>query len=44
VLGDSANGIEGTLAGDGILLVVELLLQKLDSPGALSVLMFVVPC
>ena len=38
VLGNSADGIEGALAGDGILLVGELLLQKLDSPGDLLVL------
>jgi hypothetical protein len=33
VLGDGADSVEGTLAGDGILLAGELLLQHLDSPG-----------
>jgi hypothetical protein len=37
VLGNSADGIEGALAGNGILLVAELLPQKLDSPGRVLV-------
>lgn len=37
VLGNSADGIEGALAGNGILLVAELLPQKLNSPGKMLV-------
>jgi hypothetical protein len=37
VLGNSADGIEGALAGNGILLVAELLLQELNSPGKVLV-------
>lgn len=33
VLGDSTDGIESALTGDGILLAGELLLKHLDSPG-----------
>jgi hypothetical protein len=36
VLGNGADGIEGALAGDGILLAAKLLLQQVDGPGVLS--------
>jgi hypothetical protein len=35
MLGDGADGIEGALAGDGVLLAGELLLQQVDGPGNL---------